>query len=342
MSTIDVAIFGAAGYGGQELLHLLTAHPRFRVATVTSRQAEGRSVEDALPQLEGFYPGLRFSSPESDLPDGCAGAFLATPHGVSQPLFARLRERHPELRVVDLSGDFRLKDRDRFYAVYGAEHKFPADVGDFAYGLTETNRAEIMARRFVANPGCFATGALLALAPLAEHGLLRGDIALAQTTGSSGSGVALKPTTHHPERAQDMRAYKVLTHQHEPEVDQELRRLGATDFDLGMVPQSGPFARGIFTVAHVRVLEDVDVADLYAERYRDEFFVRLRRGTPTLRHVARTNFCDLSVHVRGQRAVVLTAIDNLGKGMAGQAVQNMNLLFGVDETAGLRRPGVNP
>jgi N-acetyl-gamma-glutamyl-phosphate reductase len=342
VSRIDVAIFGGAGYGGQELLHLLTAHPHFCVAAVTSRQEEGRAVEEALPQLEGFYPGLRFASPEADLPEGCAAAFLATPHGVSQPLFVRLHARHPELRVVDLSGDFRLKDRERFYAVYGAEHRFPAEAAQCAYGLTETTRAEILARRFVANPGCFATGAILALAPLAERGLLAGDVALSQTTGSSGSGVALKPTTHHPERAQDMRAYKVLTHQHQPEIDQELRRLGATDFDLGMVPQSGPFARGIFTVAHVRLAGDADLTELYAERYENEYFVRVRSGTPTLRHVARTNFCDLAVHGRGRRAVVLTAIDNLGKGMAGQAIQNMNLLFGLDETAGLRRPGVNP
>jgi len=342
MSKIDLAIFGGAGYGGQELLHLLTAHPHFRVATVTSRRLEGRSVEEALPQLGGSFPGLRFASPEEDLPEGCAGAFLATPHGVSQPLFVRLHAHDPELRVVDLSGDFRLKDRDLFYSVYGAEHRFPAEGAEFAYGLTETNRAEILARRFVANPGCFATGAILALAPLAERGLLTGDVGLAQTTGSSGSGVAVKETTHHPERAQDMRAYKVLTHQHQPEVDQELRRLGAGDFDIGMVPQSGPFTRGIFTVAHVRLAEDVDLAGLYAERYRDEYFVRLRTGTPTLRHVTRTNFCDIAVHTRGRRAVVLTAIDNLGKGMAGQAIQNMNLLFGHDETAGLRRPGVNP
>ena len=139
-----------------------------------------------------------------------------------------------------------------------------------------------------------------------------------------------------------MRAYKVLVHQHQPEIDQELRRLGAADFDLGMVPLSGPFVRGIFTVAHVRLPGDANVEEIYAEAYRDEFFVRLRRGTPTLRHVARTNYCDLSVHARGRRVVVLTAIDNLGKGMAGQAIQNMNLLFGLDETAGLRRPGVNP
>jgi N-acetyl-gamma-glutamyl-phosphate reductase len=139
-----------------------------------------------------------------------------------------------------------------------------------------------------------------------------------------------------------MRAYKVLSHQHEPEVVRDLERAGGAGFEIAMVPQSGPFARGIFTVAHARVDESVDVAALYAERYRDEFFVRVREGTPTLRHVARTNFCDIAVHRRGGRVVVLSAIDNLGKGMAGQAIQNLNLVFGLDETAGLRTPGGNP
>ncbi|MHC4549065.1 MAG: N-acetyl-gamma-glutamyl-phosphate reductase [Planctomycetota bacterium] len=342
MSTIDVAIFGAAGYGGQELLRLLTAHPHFNVVAATSRRLAGRTVAEALPQLEGFYPDLRFQPADARLPEGFAAAFLATPHGVSQQLFATLHARHPELDVVDLSGDFRLQDPDRFYSVYGAEHRFPDQVEEFAYGLTETNRDVIRQRSFVANPGCFATGAILALAPLAERGLLQGDIALSQTTGSSGSGATPRDVTHHPERAQDMRAYKVLTHQHEPEIAQELERLGAQDFDLAMVPQSGPFARGIFTVAHARLPEEIDAEGLYAERYEDEYFVRLRKGTPTLRHVARTNFCDLAVHRRGGRVVVLTALDNLVKGMAGQAIQNMNLLFGLDEATGLRGPGANP
>jgi N-acetyl-gamma-glutamyl-phosphate reductase len=347
MKRIDVAIFGAAGYGGQELLRLLAVHPHFRAVAATSQRFEGKPVEEILPQLEGFYADLRFTRPEAPLPDGCAAAFLATPHGTSQQLFAMLHERYPELDVVDLSGDHRLKDRELFYSVYGAEHRFPDKASEFAYGIPETNRAEIRKTSFVANPGCFATGAILALAPLAEQGLLEGDVTLAQTTGSSGSGAEPRAGTHHPERAQDMRAYKVLAHQHQPEIVQELRRLGLAgmgvrEFDLGMVPQSGPFSRGIFTVAHVRLPADVDAQEIYAGRYGPEPFVRLRRETPALRHVVRTNFCDVSVHQRGRRVVVLSAIDNLGKGMASQAIQNLNILFGIEETAGLLAPGANP
>jgi len=315
-----VAIFGASGYGGQELLRLLANHPDFMVVAATSDRLAGAPIEAMQPQLEGFYPGLEYTSPADDLPEGCEACFLAVPHGSAAPLVARLGD---SMRIVDLSMDFRL------------------DAERFVYGLTETNRIGIAKSHRVANPGCFATAALLALAPLAERGLLTGDVTLAQTTGSSGSGATVKAGTHHPERAQDMRAYKVLVHQHEPEIVCELRRLGADGFDVAMVPQSGPFSRGIFSVAHVRVPAGTDAAAIYAERYGDEFFVRVRELTPTLRHVARTNFCDIAVHQRGERVAILTAIDNLGKGMAGQAIQNMNLLFGLDETTGLKVPGGN-
>lgn len=313
--SVHLAIYGASGYGGQELLRLLAAHPRFDVAVATSTRLKGQRVEDVHEQLAGFYPDLRFTAPEQA--HDCEAAFLAVPHGAAAPLM----ERVDGLKVVDLSMDFRDKP------------------GEFAYGLTETNRDKVAEAQRVANPGCFATGAILALAPLAD--VLDGDITLAQTTGSSGSGAHAKAGTHHPERAQDMRAYKVLAHQHEPEVRRELERLGATGFDVAMIPQSGPFSRGIFTVAHLRVPEDVDVEARYRELYANEFFVRMRPTTPALRHVARSNFCDISVHRRGDRVVVLSAIDNLGKGMAGQAIQNMNLLFGLDETTGLKFPGAN-
>jgi N-acetyl-gamma-glutamyl-phosphate reductase len=336
-AAFEVALFGATGYGGQELLRLLAAHPRLRVTAAVSERARGRKVEEVHPQLEGVYDCLRFRGADDPLPAGCAAAFLAVPHGTAIALVERLPA---EIKIVDLSNDFRLRSAERFRAVYGAEVRFPEQAPGFSYGLPETNRDAIRSATRVASPGCFATGALIALAPLA--GLLEGDVTLAQTTGSSGSGAGLKPTTHHPERAQDMRAYKVLTHQHSQEIEQELERLGAGAFDLAMVPQSGPFARGIFTVAHAGLGRDVDVEGLFAHAYGDEFFVRLRAGSPALRHVVRTNFCDLSVHRRGRRVVVLTAIDNLGKGMAGQAIQNLNLMLGLEETAGLTAPGANP
>ncbi|MEM8884505.1 MAG: N-acetyl-gamma-glutamyl-phosphate reductase [Planctomycetota bacterium] len=309
--SIPVAIYGATGYGGQELLRLLAGHPEFVVAAALSRGQAGVAVERVHPQLAGFYPDLEFTSPEAPLPHAIETVFLAVPHGTAREIAETLGDR----RVVDLSRDHR---------------------DTWTYGLTETAREQVKQSRRVANPGCFATGALLALTPLTEF--LHGDITLAQTTGSSGSGAHAKAGTHHPERMQDQRAYKVLTHQHEPEVVRELTRLGAHDFEIGMIPQSGPFARGIFTVAHLRVPEDVDVA----ARYGGERFVRVREGTPALRHVARTNFCDVAVHRRGERVVVLSAIDNLVKGMAGQAIQNLNLMCGLEESTGLLAPGANP
>ncbi len=320
--SVRVAILGAAGYGGQELLRLLAGHPHFDVAGVGSRTHAGKGVEEVLPQLLGSYPDLRFTE-SVDAAAGCEAVFLAVPHGAASALFQEIDR--DELKVVDLSMDFRLESPDH----------------DFVYGLTETNRARIAGARCVANPGCFATGALVALAPLVELGLIETGVALSQTTGSSGSGANAKSTTHHPERAQDMRAYKVLEHQHEAEIREELARLGALEFDLAMVPQSGPFARGIFTVAHVRLRRELDLAEVYAQLYGREPFLRLRTKTPALSHVARTNFCDIAVAQKNRRAVVLTALDNLVKGMSGQAIQNMNLLCGLEETAGLLAPGAN-
>ncbi|MCZ6785629.1 MAG: N-acetyl-gamma-glutamyl-phosphate reductase [Planctomycetota bacterium] len=321
--SVRVAILGAAGYGGQELLRLLASHPHFDVAGAGSRAHAGKSVEEVLPQLRGSYPDLRFLEPV-EAAAGCEAVFLAVPHGAARTLFDAIDR--DSLKVVDLSMDFRLESPDH----------------DFVYGLTETNRARIANARCVANPGCFATGALLALAPLAELDLIETDVDLSQTTGSSGSGAESKLTTHHPERAQDMRAYKVLEHQHEAEIAEELARLGAPEVDLAMVPQSGPFARGIFTVAHVRLRHDTDLGEIYARRYGQEPFLRMRHETPTLRHVARTNFCDIAVAQKSRRAVILTALDNLVKGMSGQAIQNMNLLCGLEETTGLMAPGANP
>lgn len=339
---IQVSILGATGYGGQELLRLLAGHPNFHVVGAGSRQHAGLPVEEALPQLQGSYPGLLFAPNEEAVPESCELVFLATPHGASRTLFAEVTARRPLAKVVDLSADFRLRDRAAFDAFYGGDHPTFARTAEFAYGLTETNRGSLAGASYVANPGCFATGALLALAPFAAEGLLGGDIVLAQTTGSSGSGAEPKPGTHHPERAQDMRAYKVLAHQHLPEIGQELARLGASGFTLSMVPQSGPFVRGIFTVAHFRTTRPADAVEACRAFAAREPFVRFRRDSPALRHVVRTNYCDLSVTQDGDRVVVVTAIDNLVKGMSGQAVQNANLLFGLHETAGLRAPGANP
>jgi len=343
MSTIGIAIVGAAGYGGQELLRLVATHPVFRVVHAGSRTHGGREVSEVLPQLQGFYRGLRFAGVETGIPAEAAAVVLAAPHGAARTLWPEIVAGRPDLRVVDLSADFRLKDRAAFDAYYGGAHPSLDAALDFVYGVPETNREAIRRARHVANPGCFATGAVLALAPLAEAGALRGDVCIAATTGSSGSGAEPKEGTHHPERAQDMRAYKVLAHQHLPEIEQELRRIsGGGLFELSMVPQSGPFSRGIFTVAQLRVPDGVDAPALFRARYAREPFVRLRAETPALRHVVRTNFCDVAVVQKGTKVAVLSALDNLVKGMSGQALQNLNLMFELEETAGLLVPGANP
>jgi N-acetyl-gamma-glutamyl-phosphate reductase len=246
---------------------------------------------------------------------------------------------------LDLSGDHRLDDPRAYESAYGAAHPHPEELtgGRWVFGSPETNRDLVRAARCVANPGCFATGAILAALPLARRGLVAGPVRHVAITGSSGSGAEASAGTHHPERVENVRAYKVLDHQHVPEI---VRCLGLTPATPWlMVPESGPFARGIFTSLFVDLARETTTAELRAlfdEEYGDDPFVRMRADTPQVAHVRNTNFCDVSVRSAGRVAVVLTAIDNLGKGMVTQAIQNLNLMFGLDETAGLLRPGGRP
>lgn len=342
-----VAIAGGRGYGGAELLRWLATHPEFDVVGVSSRSLVGRTVADVHPQLGGFYDELRFVEQPVDLLDaGTDAVLLALPHRHAAEHAAALLERAPELCFVDLSGDHRLDDPAAYQRHYRAEHPFP-DVlrsGSWTYGFTEAHREELTGARLIANPGCFATGALLGVSPLARAGLVAGPVRHVAITGSSGSGADAKAGTHHPERVENVRAYKVLAHQHVPEV---LRDLGLDpDHPWRMVPQSGPFARGIFSTLFVPTSEALGqerLEELFDEAYADARLVRRRSGTPQLGDVRNTAFADLSVQATGAReVVVLTAIDNLAKGMATQAIQNLNLAFGLDDTTGLLRPGGRP
>jgi N-acetyl-gamma-glutamyl-phosphate reductase len=213
------------------------------------------------------------------------------------------------------------------------------------YGLTETNREAIKGARLVSNPGCFATATLLGLAPLVAGGQLRGRVIVDAKTGSSGSGVKAAANTHHPQRMNSFYAYKPFTHQHVPEIEQELRRVGGWASELVFMTHSLPVARGIFASIYVETKDAWtagDVRALYENFYRESFFVRAVEGSPDINWVKTTNFCDLGFAVRGHALVVFSAIDNLVKGAAGQAVQNMNLMFGLDERAGLMLLGSNP
>jgi N-acetyl-gamma-glutamyl-phosphate reductase len=341
---IRVAIAGAGGYGGAETLRWLVDHPTFEVSSVTSRSHAGKSVADVHPNLDGFHSKLKFvATPEESLASKPDAVVLALPHKESAKNARLLLAAKPDLRIVDLSGDHRLDDPKIYEAAYGAPHPHPEELteGAWIYGIPEANRDAIKKAKRVANPGCFATGAVLAVLPLARRGLVAGAVRHVAITGSSGSGAELSAGTHHPERVENVRAYKVLDHQHVPEI---VRCTGVKTPWL-MVPQSGPFARGIFTSVFVdlpREMKTEDVRALFAEEYGDDPFVRMRSDTPQVAHVRNTNFCDVAVKAAGRSAVVMTALDNLGKGMATQAIQNLNLMFGLDETAGLRRPGGKP
>lgn len=346
---LRLAVCGASGYGGAESLRWLAEHPHCEVVAVTSRTHAGKPVDEVHPFLAGFHEGLRFvAEPLDALAAAPDAAFLALPHRESAAWARKLLDAAPALRLVDLSGDHRLADAASYRAAYGADHPHPDELtsGRWTFGLPEAHRDAIRETRRVANPGCFSTGALLAVLPLARAGLVAGAVRHVAITGSSGSGVEPSAGTHHPERDGNVRAYKVLDHQHVPEIVRCLAACGmpaATRWR--MVPESGPFARGIFTAVFVplaRRLTTAEVREVFAAEYADDPFVRLRDGTPQIGHVRGTNFCDVAVRSDGDEAVVLTAIDNLGKGMVTQAVQNLNLMCGLDETAGLRRPGARP
>ena len=337
---IRASILGGTGYGGMELLRLLLGHPEVEVAALTSRTDDG-PIADRHPHLRGFTD-LRFTV-ETDasrlaLARKSDVVFFAKPHGVSAAELPDLLDAVPDVRVVDLSGDFRLPDPSMYDAWYGFTHPHAERLADAEYGLPECGQRDaVRSARLVANPGCHATATILALWPLARRGLVRGRISVVSVTGSSGSGAQPKRGTHHPERFSNFKAYRPLRHQHLPEI---LNALGG-DTRVDFVPHSAPFARGIHVTAFVPVGEaDADsVSAAYADAYGDEPFVRLAEGSVELRASVGTNFVDLGITPGDGLVCVTLAMDNLGKGMAGTAVQNMNLMCGLDETAGLDRPG---
>lgn len=342
MSKIRVAIFGGSGYGGSELLRILLFHPHVEIAFVTANEQAGKPVAEVHKNLNGLTdlvfrnaPGDLSSLTDVDI------VFFALPHGQALSLAPQLPDG---VKAIDLSGDFRIDDPDTFKRFYKLDHAGQIQ-SEFVYGLTETNRSAVREARSIANPGCFATATLLALAPMVQSGLITGKVVVDAKTGSSGSGVKSAPNTHHPQRMNSFYAYKPFSHQHVPEIEQHLRSVGEFASDLVFMTHSLPVSRGIFTSCYLETsvtTTNDDLRHLYEHFYEDSFFVRIVDGSPDINWVKNTNFCDISVHSNGKQVVVFSAIDNLVKGAAGQAVQNMNLMFGLDEKTALVFTGGNP
>ena len=334
-----VAIVGATGYVGGDLLRLLLNHPEVSLTRVTSQSYAGQAVTDLYPHLHGrTHLRLEQADPLA-LASEVDVLMLALPHGVSMGVVADLFDADgaPKgtARLIDLSGDFRLDTPQAYLAAYKREHVCPELLDHFVYGLTEWNRDQVAAARYVANPGCFATAIGLALAPLADAGLLPAQTVLFAATGSTGSGAKPTQTTHHPERATNYKLYKILRHQHVHEVLGQLGRLGG-DTRLSFIPASAPMTHGIFATAWLQLDDPQAAADAIAAAYEADPFVRVREGSPQLNWVVGSNYADIGLTVGDGELVIASAIDNMIKGAAGQAIQNMNLMLGLPETTGLQ------
>lgn len=328
---MKIAIIGASGYTGGELLRLLLTHSRTEVIYATSRKLAGKPVTVEHPHLKGLID-LTFSNPSVNDIDAEL-AFLAVPHTVAMNYGGKLRERG--IKVVDLSADYRLP-KDVYERVYGLTHTnyFPVP-----YGLPELHREEVIQADFVSNPGCFPTGATLAAAPLARYAR---EIIFDSKTGVSGAGNTVSEVTHYPNVADNIGPYKWTRHRHLAEMQMEISRLGS-NATCYFTPHLVPVNRGILTTAHILLrepMEQKEVEGLYQRYYLGKRFVRYQK--PSLAAVRGSNFCDVMVESEGERVVAVSAIDNLVKGASGQAIQNMNLMCGFAEDDGLKGAGVLP
>ncbi len=339
-----MAIYGGSGYGGSELLRILLFHPDVEIAFVTANEHVGKPVSSVHQNLRNLTE-LEFSPVPSDHKGAMADidvVFLALPHGHAAEIVPNLPTG---IKVIDLSGDFRLEDPDQIAKFYKRENADTELQSNFIYGLAEANKERIRSAQYIANPGCFATATLLALAPLVSSGLLNGKIIVDAKTGSSGSGAKAAANTHHPQRSNSFYAYKPFVHQHLPEIEQFLTKSFGEKGEIVFMTHSLPVARGIFASCYAETsanITNADLKNLYEHFYKDSFFVRFVENSPDIHWVKGTNFCDISVNSNGRQIAIFSAIDNLVKGAAGQAVQNMNLMFGLPETTGLLLAGSNP
>jgi LysW-gamma-L-alpha-aminoadipyl-6-phosphate/LysW-L-glutamyl-5-phosphate reductase len=343
---IAVAILGASGFGGGELLRYLVAHPHVTEIQAQSRSAAGKAVCSVHPHLRAMRKEFVSDIDYTELARSTHSIlFSALPHGEFAKIWPLVRQKlSPKTLVLDLSADFRLRDGEVFKAAYGYAHPCPEFLNDFQYFIPEISVFE--KGKHIANPGCFATAIALSLYPLCGLGIAQ--VAVSAVTGSSGSGASPSTGTHHPTRAQDFRAYKVLQHQHESEIRACLSTSKQAAPDFSLVPHSAPMVRGIFATTQFQ-LQSAEQADRIRAAFKKQYgdaanpcFVHLIDESPRVAAVAGSNYAEISLHISGKQAAVLCAIDNLGKGMAGQAIQSMNLALGLPMASGLQSAALFP
>lgn len=334
---IKVGIVGGTGYTGVELLRLLAIHPQVELVCITSRGEAGQPVSDMFPSLRG-YVDLAFTDPAQANLKACDVVFFATPNGIAMQQTRELLEAG--VRVIDLAADFRIQDVAVWEKWYGMTHACPDLIAEAVYGLPELNRARIAEARLVANPGCYPTAVQLGFMPLLKAGVVdSGSLIADAKSGVSGAGRKAEVHTLFAEAGDNFKAYGVPGHRHLPEISQGLGGMAGKPVGLTFVPHLTPLIRGIHATLYARLTQEVDLQALFEAQYREERFVDvLPAGAhPETRSVRGSNQCRIAVHrpQGGNTVVVLSVIDNLVKGAAGQALQNMNIMFGLDENIGL-------
>ena len=349
MSSIHAAIIGASGYGAGEILRILAVHPEVEVTALVSSSSDGASASSLHPQLTGSFTGLRCTTTLNVNEFSNSGKpsviFCALPHGASGNYALSLLRNSDlkETRIIDLSGDLRLHTEQLAKKWYPEADFIQSERDSTIYGLPEINREKIRKARIVSNPGCLASAAILALAPLRENSMLRGEIVIDAKTGTSGAGRTPQPTFHHPSMNSNCTAYKILEHRHEPEIRESLGDPFESAFSTLFVPHVIPTSRGIYVTCYLTAPEGQTMESLltiYRTFYQDSPFISVRDEIPELRSVLGSNFCHIGLRQRGNKLVVIAALDNLVKGMAGSAIQNMNVMFGLNECLGLNSPGM--
>jgi N-acetyl-gamma-glutamyl-phosphate reductase len=342
---LKVGIVGATGYTGVELLRLLIGHEQVDIKVVTSNSEKDQYVTNVFPSLSGFLD-LKFSEHDSPALNECDVVFFATPHATSMYKIPDLLNAN--VKIIDLSADFRLQDAKQWQHWYGIEHAAPELLKSAVYGLPEINRDQISKANLVANPGCYPTAVSLGLIPLIEKGIVDLNSLIADAkSGVSGAGRKAAMASLFSEASETFKAYGVSGHRHLPEICQTLSLCSGQAVDITFVPHLVPMVRGIFATLYAHLQQtDIDVTDIYTARYVNEPFVEvLPNGSqPDTRSVRGTNMCRIAVSQSqdSDKLVVLSVIDNLVKGAAGQAIQNMNIMFGLDEVSGLNLPAIYP
>ncbi len=345
MTRTKVGIINVTGYAGVELARLLSQHPGVELASVTGRSAAGQRLSAVFPHLASLDLTIAAKLGEVDF------AFSAMPHKESVQEIIPLLDRG--IRIVDISADFRLKDSAKYPEWYSFTHPAPYLLEQAVYGLPELHRAQIISAKLIANPGCYPTGALLALAPLIKEGLIQSDIVVDSKSGVSGAGRSLSIQTHFAEASEDTSAYALNGHRHLPEIVQELDLLGSKMCSITFVPHLIPMTRGILTTAYASLIPGQISADqsgvqqlreLYTDFYKDEPFVRVVESPPHTKQTRGSNYCLVypTIDHSTGKLIVISCLDNLVKGAAGQAIQNMNLMLGLPEVTGLEAMAIYP